>query len=377
MSYCLNPDCNNPQNKLNDKFCIHCGTKILLGDRYRPLKIIGQGGFGRTFLAIDEAKPSQPKCVIKQFYPQAQGTDNVEKAKQLFEQEAIRLEELGTHDQIPNLLAYLTQDNRQYLVQQFINGNHLEDELKNTGKFSENQILELLKQLLPVLQYLHENKVIHRDIKPENIIINQEQKYILVDFGAAKLVTGQTLAKKGTVIGSEGFLAPEQARGKAIFASDIYSLGVTCIYLLTQIHPFQLIDSYEGKWVWKNYLTTPISDFLTKIIDKMIVEDYEERYQSVAEIIKDLSPITEPVNQQTWYCIKTLTGHNDLFAGIRTLAFTPDSTILASGSEDNTIKLWNLSTGNEMRTLTNHTHFIRSIIFTPDGKKLISASDDR
>lgn len=123
MSYCLNPDCQKPQNAEGTKFCQTCGSKLLLKERYRGIKLIGQGGFGRTFLSIDEDKPSKPHCVIKQFFPQAQGTSNTQKAAELFEQEAVRLDELGKHPQIPELLAHFTQDNRQYLVQEFIDGD--------------------------------------------------------------------------------------------------------------------------------------------------------------------------------------------------------------------------------------------------------------
>ncbi|HEY9701747.1 MAG TPA: 4-Cys prefix domain-containing protein, partial [Allocoleopsis sp.] len=124
MSYCLNPTCHNPENPADTKYCFTCSNKLLLQDRYRALKPIGQGGFGRTFLALDEAKPSKPKCVIKQFYPQAQGTSTINKAIELFTQEAVRLDDLGSHPQIPDLLAYCDQDGRQYLIQEFIDGQN-------------------------------------------------------------------------------------------------------------------------------------------------------------------------------------------------------------------------------------------------------------
>ncbi|MDY7005984.1 MAG: protein kinase [Cyanobacteriota bacterium] len=169
MTQCLNPDCLRP-NPPQTKFCQSCGKKLVLAERYRALKIIGQGGFGRTFQAVDEYKPSKPSCVIKQFFPQAQGTKTLEKAAELFAQEAERLDGLGRHPQIPELFAYFTQDNRQYLVQEFIDGQNLRQELEESGAFDESQILELLKSLLPVLEFIHSQQVIHRDIKPENII---------------------------------------------------------------------------------------------------------------------------------------------------------------------------------------------------------------
>jgi serine/threonine protein kinase len=294
MSQCLNPDClfNNQPNTL---FCQRCGVKLLLAERYRALEIIGQGGFGRTFKAIDEFKPSKPFCVIKQFFPQAQGTETVEKAKQLFEQEAVRLDELGKHPQIPELYAYFTQDKRQYLVQEYIQGKNLQQELEESGTFNETQILQLLKKLLPVLYFVHKNQVIHRDVKPENLIRRtSDNQLFLVDFGAAKFATHTALAVTGTTIGSAGYAAPEQALGKANFSSDIYSLGVTCIHLLTQVEPFQLYDVSEGEWVWRDYLTNPINQKLGEVLDKMLQQAMKKRYQSIGEIVNAISSQATP-----------------------------------------------------------------------------------
>ena len=293
MTQCLNPDCLKP-NPPETIFCQSCGEKLVLAERYRPLKIIGQGGFGRTFQAVDEYKPSKPFCVIKQFFPQAQGTKTLEKAAELFAQEAQRLDGLGRHPQIPKLLAYSTQDNRQYLVQEFIDGQNLQQELEKSGAFDESQILELLKSLLPVLEFIHSQQVIHRNIKPENIIRKKnnnqfnpvrassspENNIILLDFGAARYATITALAVTGTVIGSAGYVAPEQAVGKVTFASDIYSLGVTCIHLLTGVEPFNLFDVSEGDWIWRDYLKSSVSDEVGKILDKMIVGATKKRFKN-------------------------------------------------------------------------------------------------
>ncbi|NES17849.1 MAG: serine/threonine protein kinase [Symploca sp. SIO3E6] len=297
MSYCLNPSCPSPQNPDGTNFCLSCGTKLLLRDRYRGMKSLGQGGFGKTFLAVDEDKPSHPYCVIKQFLPQTQGKKNLQKAAELFNQEAIRLDELGKHAQIPELLAYFSQEGQQYLVQEFIEGENLAQALATQGTFDEAQIRAILHDLLPVLQFVHQHQVIHRDIKPENIIsrnLNQLGKggvkghLVLVDFGASKLATGTALARTGTVIGSAGYASPEQAIGRAVFASDLYSLGVTCIHLLTQMHPFDLFDAGEGVWVWRDVLSHPVSDALGGILDKMIASPINQRYQSAAEVMSDL-----------------------------------------------------------------------------------------
>lgn len=370
--------------------------------------MIAQGGFGRTFLAVDEHKPSKPPCVIKQFFPQALGPNKAEKAAELFVQEAVRLEQLGKHPQIPELFAHFEQDSRQYLIQEFINGKNLAQVLATEGTFNEQQIANLLTSLLPVLDFIHSHNIIHRDIKPENIIYCSDEKPVLVDFGAAKYATGTALMKTGTTIGTPEYIAPEQARGKAVFASDLYGLGVTCIYLLTHVSPFQLFDTGEAAWVWRQYLAAnSVSDRIGYIIDRLIEPATKRRYQSVAEVLADLNPQRTqvvatpprkvpppppryvplptatarstttfsvlPHRNQDWRCLQTLSGH---FNSVSTVAISPDGTCFASGSFDDTIKLWNLETGELLHTLTEHLQPVLAVIFSPDGKTLISGSVD-
>ncbi|MEG4114295.1 MULTISPECIES: serine/threonine-protein kinase [unclassified Microcoleus] len=430
MSYCLNPACQNPQNADRTQFCLNCGSKLLLRERYRAIKPLGRGGFGRTFLAIDEDKPSKPRCAIKQFFPLSQGTSSSEKAAELFNREAVRLDELGKHPQIPELLAHFQQERYQYLVQEFIEGQNLQEELARTGPFSESQILSLLKDLLPVLQFVHDRSVIHRDIKPPNIIrrrISQTPiiytyptltgELVLVDFGAAKVVEG--LRETGTVIGSPEFVAPEQIRGQAVYASDLYSLGVTCIYLLTQISPFDLFDINRDAWVWRDFLKVQIDPKLSRILDKMIESSLSRRYKSVAEVLKDLQlqsagagtgtpplpapkismpqrtpalqnavpptvagtiiPVPPmqrvvPARAPTWRCVHTLVGHSN---AVTSVAFSPDGATLASGSEDKTIEMWKLETGKRWYTLTGHSDWVTCVAFSPDGATLASGGRDK
>ncbi len=313
MSYCLNPRCPYPQNRAGTEVCQACGSRLLLGDRYRAVRAIGQGGFGRTFLAIDEHKPSKPACVIKQFFPQVQGSTY--KAAQLFRQEAEQLDELGNHPQIPELLAHFEFEHQLYLVQEYIDGKNLAQELAESGPFSEAQIRQLLADLLPVLDFIHRKQVIHRDIKPENIIRRRSATpvhrgngspsgakpnhgdLVLVDFGASKSVTPTALERTGTRIGSAGFAAPEQLIGKAVFASDLYSLGVTCIHLLTDMPPFELYSVREGAWVWQDYLKTPVSNHLAWVLDDMLKVATHQRYQSADEVLRDLKADSAPVVQ--------------------------------------------------------------------------------
>ena len=380
MSYCLNSTCQKPHNTAKSKFCINCGSRLVLSDRYRALKPIGQGGFGQTFLAVDESHAFKQQCVIKQLFPQDRS--NFDKAADLFCQEASYIERLGSHPQIPHLLAYFEQGDRQYLVQEFVDGQNLAQELANEGAFSEIQIRQLLNNLLPVLQFVREQQMIHRDIKPENIIRRyQDGQLFLVDFGAAKLATGTYLAKTGTVIGSAGYAAPEQASGKAVFSSDLYSLGVTCIHLLTQVEPFDLYSFSEDTWVWRDYLDQKVSYRLGCVLDKLVERAIRKRYQSAEEVLQALAP-SAPIGIRTiaapthisnnWRCVQTLNEHSD---SVLSVAFSPDGSTLASCSKDDAIALRNVRTG-ESRTIaanSSRSEIINSIAISRDGH-LVSGS---
>lgn len=399
MSYCINPNCQQTQNSSEAKFCQTCGWRLQLKERYRAVKLIGQGGFGRTYLAIDEHKPSKPPCVIKQFYPQSPGTRNLKKAAELFEHEAIRLDILGKHPQIPELYAHFEQDENQYLVQAFIEGYNLGQILRTEGSFNEVRVRNLLQQVLPIIEFIHSHNVIHRDIKPENLICSPDGQLVLVDFGAAKYATDSALLRTGTTIGSPEYISPEQARGKAVFASDLYSLGVTCLHLLTRISPFDLFDSGEATWVWRDYLmNNPVNPYLSQILDRLIEPAFNKRYQTATEVLEDLAKfasqpgVTIPppppppsrrisqakpvpatsISRSGWQCSQSLTGHT---SSVSAIAVTADGKWLATGSFDCTIKLWNLEQGPVL-TLSGHHKPVLALIFAPDGQTLVSASVD-
>jgi serine/threonine protein kinase len=395
MIYCLNPVCPQPENPDDANFCQNCGSRLLLGDRYKAIEIIGRGGFGRTYLAVDEAKARKPYCVIKLLIPRDANISPT-KAAELFRQEADRLDELGEHPQIPQLLGHFESAAAQYLVQEFIDGENLEEALRE-GVFSEAEVRELLADLLPLLSFIHSFQVIHRDIKPENIIRPfAKERYVLVDFGASKFASGTALARTGTVIGSAGYVAPEQAMGRAEFASDIYSLGVTCVHLLTGMHPFDLYSISEDAWVWSQYLPKPVSPTLRKVLDKMLLKPTSQRYHTAKEVLVDLNqtvnsgsegqslegPIaSNNADQQPWRLVRTLLGHN---GGITAIALHPTQPILASGSTDRTIKLWNLESGQLLHTFPGRSLFskaghgdrISTLTFSPNGQILFSGSDD-
>ncbi|GAB4381174.1 MAG: hypothetical protein Kow00121_39050 [Elainellaceae cyanobacterium] len=400
MSYCLNPTCAHPQNWADAQRCQACGANLLLMNRYRSLRVLGQGGFGRTLLAEDCAQPSSPRCVVKQLSPRL--NPDLPRMAQLFEQEAQQLEQLGHHPQIPELLAYFEQDDRQYIVQEFIDGTNLAQEVQQEGTFSEAEVRQVLADLLPVLQFLHEQQVIHRDIKPENIIRRQgDRKLVLVDFGAAKAATATALAKTGTMIGSAGYSAPEQLRGKPVFASDLYSLGVTCIYLLTLADPFDLFNPVEGTLLWQDYLDqNAVSEQLVNLLDRLIQSSVKYRYQSAAEVLQVLQtsvpvyvpPLAVPVltSRQPLYLPSrklvaadasslTLQGHQ---GKVYSIAFHPHRPLLMSGGGDETIRFWHPLTGRLLQTQsgswwTGHRDLVQAVAFSPDGQTFASASWDK
>jgi formylglycine-generating enzyme required for sulfatase activity len=268
------------------------------------LRLLGEGGFSRTYAAEDVDRLDAP-CVIKQFFPQVQGTGQRTKAAEFFKEEAFRLYELGeNHTQIPRLLAYFEQGSSLYLVQEFIQGKTLLQEVQQKP-FSEEQIRQLLADLLPVLHFIHSRNVIHRDIKPENIIRrDSDGKPVLIDFGGAKQVTQTSLARQATVIYTIGYAPTEQMAGFACHASDLYALGVTCVRLLTRCLPLQntdgqiednLYDAMNAKWLWPERLQEngiTISDGLGKILDKLLKHLPNDRYQSAVEVLDDLKSTT-------------------------------------------------------------------------------------
>ncbi|NEP06443.1 MAG: protein kinase, partial [Okeania sp. SIO4D6] len=303
----------------------------------------------------------------------------IEKASASFSREALQLDKLGKHPQIPSLLAYFVVSSYRYLVQEYIEGKNLAQELKEQGTFNEQKIRKFLREILPVLQFIHKNQVIHRDIKPENIIRRgtNESEYdwgrnlYLVGFGAAKAISTNPAVKSGTVIGSPEYTAPEQLIGQAVFASDIYSLGVVCIQLMTLLDPFDLRHGEE--WLWQEHLPRPVSTSLNNIIDRMLQPSLQQRYHSVEEVLNDLMQTTK----SSWEGYESLESHGDQ---VRTVAFSIDGQTVVSGGEDNSIKVWTLKTGSEPRTLGgwmfSHSGWVQEVALSSDGQTLVSGSND-
>ena len=297
MICCLNPHCSQPNHATLAAVCPTCGTALegRLRGRYRPLQLIGRGGFGRTYFALDVDRLNS-RCVIKQFAPQTQGTQSFLKAVQLFEQEAMRLHELGEHPQIPTLLAYFEQKKYLYLVQQMVQGRTLHQEIAAQAVYSEGSICQLLEDLLPVLHFIHEHGVIHRDITPSNIMRRKsDQKLVLIDFGVAKQFSEAIRYEPGTRIGTVGYAPIEQLRsGQAYPSSDLYSLGATCLHLLTGCKPEDLYSPQSGRWMWQEHLekqNRTLNPGLAEVLNYMTKDLVSERYQTAQEVLNDLQKL--------------------------------------------------------------------------------------
>ncbi|MGF1569629.1 MAG: pentapeptide repeat-containing protein [Nodosilinea sp.] len=295
MSYCIHPDCSKPKNSPTVKHCQSCGSELLLRDRYRVIRALGRGGFGATFLARDEMLPGNPPCVIKQLRPSTEAPHVLSMARELFQREAKILGQIGSHPQLPRLLDYFESGQEFFLVQEFINGSTLQQEVKRGGPFTEVGVKQFLSEVLMMVQYVHDNHVIHRDIKPANIIRrDQDKKLVLIDFGAVKDKVNPILAGSSEqtaltayAIGTPGYAPPEQMAMRPVYASDIYALGVTCIYLLSGKAPKDLdYDPTTGELMWRKQVQ--VSDHFANVLEKMLEISVRHRYQSVEAIHRDL-----------------------------------------------------------------------------------------
>jgi serine/threonine protein kinase, bacterial len=279
-------------------------TQTFLSDRYRIISILGSGGFCETFLAEDTQMPSGRTCVIKQLKPVTNNPHIHQLVEKRFRREAAILEELGgVSNQIPTLYAYFQEDDQFYLVQESISGETLSQKVKQSGCLKESDVRSILISLLELLEYVHSKGIIHRDIKPDNIILRfSDKKPVLIDFGAvletmATVVNSEGNITSSIIIGTPGFMPNEQAAGRAVFASDLYSLGLTAIYLLMGKMPEQLaIDSYTGQNIWDRQAVSP--DFAA-VLDKAIRFDVRERFHNAREMLNALQTKTNPVPQKT------------------------------------------------------------------------------
>ncbi len=283
-----------------------CGNGQVFRGRYRILNAIGKGGFGITFLARDIQLPSRPLCVIKQLCPKLRDMDALARAQQRFEREARILGELGGHAQIPTLINYFEQDGEFFLVQEYVRGSTLSRLVKQDGLWSEPDVRAFLDEILPLLSYVHENRVIHRDIKPPNLMrCRTTGRLVLLDFGAVKecVSLGQDDTYRAATthfVGTMGFAPPEQLALRATYATDIYAVGVTCLFLLTGKSPAKLgSDPMTGELNWREQVQ--LSPSLNRILAGMVSVSLRDRYSSAEQVLKMLS--VEEVRDELEHCM--------------------------------------------------------------------------
>ncbi|WP_295613065.1 ABC transporter substrate-binding protein [Chamaesiphon sp. GL140_3_metabinner_50] len=316
--YCTRPRCEQPLNSFSDlddrqllktvnqRHCANCGMPLILDGRYLPSKILQQGGLGVAFLGCDRRTPGLRQCVIKQLQLNPSfNTAQLETATTLFHREAEVLEKLGEHPQIPRLFAFLemtasasppySQQKFFYLVQEYIEGKNLQTELAIKGRFTEPEVISVLREVAKILEFIHFKGSIHRDIKPSNIMRDLQGQIYLIDFGAVKQIVAETARASGgslTCVFTPEYAPWEQRQGQAIYpSSDLYALAVTCLNLLTGRAPQDLLNTDTNEWKWR----TPdlqVSDALAEILDKMLRSLPSERFQSARDVLETI--------EQTW-----------------------------------------------------------------------------
>lgn len=276
----------------------------MLMDRFRIVKQIGFGAFGETFLAEDTHKrlsnQASSQCVVKRLITQTDPT-HIAITRQMFEREASKLDDLN-HWGIPKLIAYFEDNGQFYLVQEFIDGHPLSDEINHTVKWSESRTRGLLREVLEILAYVHSQGSIHRDLKPSNIMRRRaNDKIVLIDFGAVREVQqNQTnmavgLASGTIAIGTLGYMPAEQTQGRPCFASDIYAVGCMAIEALTAEPPYGHgfeQDAETGEFSWRH--KTLVSDDFVEYIDKMVRYDFRQRYRNAEQaltVLQTLKPL--------------------------------------------------------------------------------------
>jgi serine/threonine protein kinase/lipoprotein NlpI len=272
----------------------------LLRNRYRIENRLSAGGFGETYIAVDEDYPDKRRVVVKHLKPQSTNPTVLEFARRLFENEGVTLAKLGEKtDLIPTLYAYFEEDREFYLVQEFIEGQTLTQEL-GTRQLSEPETIAIVREILVVLTEVHRQRIVHRDLKPDNIIRrSRDRRLVLIDFGAVKEVRHTNLQissnpiAKSIGIGTTGYMPSEQAMGYPTAASDIYAVGAIALQCLTGKLPSELFNEDALEFKWQHLCV--VSDRMTDILTKTIAPRQIDRYPNAMEAISAIDLLATPV----------------------------------------------------------------------------------
>jgi serine/threonine protein kinase len=438
MSLCINPRCPQPDHPGNDNslFCQSCGSELVLQQRYRVMRLLSDSsGFGKVYEAYERSTPKILKVLKESHNANA-------KAVELFKQEAIVLQQLK-HPGVPKIepdgyFEYYAREVTEPLhciIMEKIDGPTLMQWMHQQGghPISEKQALNWLHQLAEVLHLVHQKHYFHRDIKPQNIMIRPNGQLVLIDFGAAREMTYSYLAQVGgmgmiTRISSAGYTPPEQEQGQALPQSDFYALGRTFVYLITgkELTDSGVYDSMTNEIHWKA-LAPQISQDFANFIDRLIAYRAADRPKSTQEILETIQHLKGDLDQKPEYGAdlptqlsppkhksklrwlvgsiaalalftggvalwqyrpfqtqvpieatiaptQTLQGHTSF---VNAVVFSPDGKTLISAGADKSIKIWDLSTGRVIRDLQGHTSFVNALAVSPDGQIIVSASADK
>ncbi|MFB2982117.1 tetratricopeptide repeat protein [Microseira sp. BLCC-F43] len=290
----------------------------IIGGHYRILCLLGRGAFSQTYLAENLYRLNGAKCVVKQLQLIISSRLILENARHRFLREAIVLENLGIHAQIPRLLAYFEENQEFYLVQEYIDGCQVSKEIKEGKRWNEDQVIALLQDVWEILAFIHQHGALHRDIKPSNLIIRKSDgKIVIIDFGAVKeintwAVNGKRQEKGTHSIGTAGYMPPEQLEGKPRFSSDIYGLGMTAIHALTGILPAEIQRDEKYFHLFWREQAGQVSNKLAMILEKMVCYYPGERYESATEVLRDLQNIK---NSRKNYFVTHIAGRDIVIVG--------------------------------------------------------------
>ena len=422
-----------------------------LRNRYKITELLGSGGFGNTYLAVDLDLPAQPSCVVKHLKPKNPNPGVMPIAQRLFDSEAQTLYRLGNeNNQIPELFAHFEEGGQFYLVQEFVDGHDLTKEIIPGSCKSEQVVFKLLQDILKVLVFVHQNNVIHRDIKPQNLRRRRKDgKIVLIDFGAVKEISAMSVNNQGhqtVAIGTPGYMPAEQQDRRPCFSSDIYALGIICLQALTGLEPDKLPrDFHTGELCCAFFSEcTQINPGLKAFLDTMVRYDYRQRYQNATLALEALQPLLNiyqpPITVQTAQTPIATTAQvqtppqpsllgrilqalRQLFDGGETNNSQPPTiipqptpsaksweqpegqvsldsafyverppieadcyeTILQPGAlirikaprqMGKTSRVWDLS-GKQIAVLSGHQGYVYSASFSPDGKRIVTASSGK